>query len=295
MYKGMACTVSSSVLWGFLPLYLKVLAPLPALEVLAHRIVWAFLCAGLILLCRREVQWLVLALRCPRTVGILAASAALIALNWLLYLWAVSTNHVVEASLGYFIAPLITILFGALFLQESLQARHKLAMSVAGVGIVYLALGMGSAPWLGLTLGAASASYTLLKKRAALEPATGLALEMMLLLLPALLYLGYLAESGQGSLGHSGPTMMLQLGGSGMLTALPLLLYATGVRRLPLTTLGFFQYLTPSVQLLIGVFLLHESFPAARLIGFSLVWLALVVYLASPTGLALCLRRGRIV
>jgi chloramphenicol-sensitive protein RarD len=275
MSKEVLYAVSASMLWGVFPLYLRTLAPIPALEILAHRIIWAFVCAIIVLCCRREGLRLVSSRLCIRTIGQLGASALLLSANWLLYIWAVNANYVVEASLGYFIAPLVTILFGAVFLQERLQTNQKAAVIMALLGIGYVAFGIGAMPWLGLAIATIFAGYTLLKKLLVLDVVTSLALEMMALALPAALYVGYLEMSGRA---HTSMTAALKMGSIGLVTALLLLVFSAGARKLPLGTLGFLQYLTPSCQFLIGIFLLHEPFSVDHLIGFSLIWLALVLY-----------------
>ncbi len=281
MYRGMVYTVGSSVLWGFLPLYLKALSPIPTLEILAHRVIWAFMSAAIVLIYRHEWRWVVATLRCPKTLAVLGASSALIGINWLLYIWAVSTNSIVESSLGYFIAPLVSMLFGAIFLKEKLEARQKIAIIIAAGGVIYISLSVGAIPWIGLILAIAFAGYAILKKVTSLDVISGLALEMMVLTIPAVIYLGYLGGSGRGSVSDSDLITGLELGGVGVLTAILLLLYTAGVRQLPLATSGILQYLTPSFQFFIGVFLFHESLTGHRLFGFSLIWLALLVYLSN--------------
>ncbi|RIK41777.1 MAG: EamA family transporter RarD [Chloroflexi bacterium] len=278
MYKEVLYTVSASMLWGVFPLYLKTLYPVPALEILAHRIIWAFVFAIIVLLCRREGFWPGWALCNLKTIALLGASALLLSINWLLYIWAVTAGYIVEASLGYFIAPLLNVLFGAVFLREQLHARHKIAVATAVLGIVYVTLHIGSVPWLGLTVATVFAGYTLLKKITPLGGVAGLALEMAVLIFPALFYLGYLEESGRASLTHTGIVTALKVGGIGIYTAVLLLVFTAGARKLPLATLGFLQYLTPSFQFLIGVFLFHEPLSAHHLVGFSLIWGALVIY-----------------
>jgi chloramphenicol-sensitive protein RarD len=275
MSKEVLYAVSASMLWGVFPLYLRTLSTIPPLEILAHRIIWAFLCATIVLLCRREGLRLVWPRLCVRTIGLLGASAVLLGANWLLYIWAVSANYVVEASLGYFFAPLVSILLGSLFLQERLQTNQKTAVAIALLGIGYVTFSIGAIPWLGLAIAIIFAGYTLLKKLIVLDVVVSLALEMMALALPAALYVGYLATSGHI---HSSMAAALKLGSIGLITALLLLVFTAGARKLPLGTLGFLQYLTPSCQFLIGVFLLHEPFSVDHLLGFSLIWLALVVY-----------------
>jgi chloramphenicol-sensitive protein RarD len=262
-----------------LPLYLAILQSVPVLEILAHRVVGALLFVLLILLVSRQWRWFALTLQQPKTMLVLTLSALLLGLNWLLYVWAVQENRVVESSLGYFIAPLVNVLLGAIFLRERMNRLQWGVIVLAAGGVAFLSLSLGTIPWLALALALAFSGYALLRKIVRVSAMTGLAVEMLLLSVPAASYLFYLEAKGQGHFIQSGMLPALQLTLLGVLTALLLLLYTASARRLSLATLGLLQYLTPTLQFLLGVFLLHEPVAGPRLLGFCFIWLALVVYL----------------
>jgi chloramphenicol-sensitive protein RarD len=278
MNRGMIYAVGSCVIWGLLPLYLTTLQAVPVLEILAHRVVSASLFALLILLLGRQWQRFVLTFQQPKTLLVLTLSALLLGLNWLLYVWAIQERQLVESSLGYFIAPLLNVLLGALFLRERINLWQGRAVVLAAGGVCFLTLSLGTIPWLALALALAFSGYALLRKMVRVSPMTGLAVELLLLSLPAASYLIYLAVKGQGHFIQSGVLPSLQLTLLGMLTAILLLLYTASARRLSLATLGLLQYLTPTLQFLLGVFLFHEPVTGPRLLGFCFIWLAWVVY-----------------
>jgi chloramphenicol-sensitive protein RarD len=276
MYRGFVYALGSCLLWGLLPFFLKTLHAIPALELLAQRVLWTLVWVLALLLFQGRWPALLRLLRCPKTLMTLATSALLLATNWLLYLWAVKTDRIVESSLGYFIAPLVVVLFGAFFLQERLSVGQKGAMILALGGIVTLSLGTGHAPWLGIALAMAFAGYALLHKANAVAAVESLAIELLLLGIPAALYLLYLGGRGTATVGHMGLTMAFLVALTGLFTAGPLLLYLAGARHLPLVSLGLLQYLTPTLQLFFSVFFSHEAFPPHHLVGFSLIWAALL-------------------
>jgi chloramphenicol-sensitive protein RarD len=273
--------LGSCLLWGFLPLFFKTLCAIPALELLAQRVLWTLVCVLVMLLCQGRWPALLRILRCPKTLMTLASSALLLALNWLLYLWAVKTNRIVESSLGYFIAPLVVVLFGAFFLQEQLSIGQKGAVILALGGVVTLSLGTGHAPWLGIALAMAFAGYALLHKASAVAAVESLAIELLLLGIPAALYLLYLSGRGMATVGHMGLTTAFLVALTGLFTAGPLLLYLAGARHLSLISLGLLQYVTPTLQLFFSLFFYHEAFSHYYLVGFSLIWAALLGCLLS--------------
>ncbi|WP_405428139.1 EamA family transporter RarD [Micromonospora sp. NBC_00617] len=272
--------IGAYLLWGFFPLYFKLLRPTGPLEILAHRIVWSVLFVALLLGALRNIGFLRALLRRRRTVAGIVAASALIAVNWGIYIYGVSSNRVVETALGYFINPLVVVLLGVTVLRERLRPAQWVALGIGASAVAVLAVDYGRLPWLALTLAFSFAGYGLIKKQLGLPAAEGLFVESAVLALPALGYLAWLSRDGGLTFGHvsAGHTVLLVLAGAA--TAIPLLLFAGAANRLPLTGLGMIQYLAPILQLACGVLIFHEPMPPARLAGFALVWLALVVFTA---------------
>jgi chloramphenicol-sensitive protein RarD len=279
MNRGILYAVGSCIIWGLLPLYVAALQPVPVLEIFAHRVVGALLLALVLLLCSGQWRWFVVTLQHPKAMLVLTLSATLLAVNWLLYVWAVQSGRVVESSLGYFIAPLMNVVLGSLVLRERINSWQLMAVGLAAGGVCLLSLSLGTIPWLALTLALAFSGYALLRKLVRVSAMTGLAVEMLLLSLPAIGYLIYLEVQGQGHFVHSGLIPSLQLTLLGVFTAILLFLYTASARRLSLATLGVLQYLTPTLQFLLGIFLFHEQLDSNRLLGFSFIWVGLLVYL----------------
>lgn len=270
--------VGAYLLWGFFPFYIKLLRPSGPVEILAHRVVWSVVFVALLLAVTRHWAFLRTLVRRPRLLAGIAVAAVLIAVNWGTYIYGVNADRVVETALGYFINPLVVVLLGVTVLGERLRAAQWTALGVGGLAVVVLAVDYGQPPYIALTLALSFGGYSLLKKRLALPAAEGLFVESSLLAIPALGYLGWLtwhSESSFGS-GSAGHTVLLVLAGAA--TAIPLLLFAGAANRLPLSSLGVLQYMTPSLQLLLGVLVWHEPMPPARLAGFALVWVALIVF-----------------
>lgn len=282
--SGLAFALGAYFLWGLFPLYWKPLSHIPPMEILAHRMVWAALFLIALLTVQKNWSWLPKALASPRTVALFALSSVMLSGNWLTYIWAVASGHVLESSLGYFITPLINIILGRLVLGERLRPVQGLAVGLAFAGVAWLTFTVGSLPWIALVLALSFGVYGLLRKTAHLGSIEGLSLESLLMLLPAAGYLVWLELAGRAHLGHDSTMVNTMLLASGAVTAIPLLLFGAGARRLTLATLGVVQYISPTLQFLLGVFLYHEPFDAHRLIGFVLIWLALAVY--SAEGLA---------
>ncbi|PZG01327.1 EamA family transporter RarD, partial [Micromonospora deserti] len=268
------------LLWGFFPLYLKLLRPAGPLEVLAHRIVWSVVFVALLLAALRNVGFLRALLRRPRALTGIGAAAALIAINWGTYIYGVNSDRVVETALGYFINPLVVVLLGVTVLRERLRPAQWAALGVGGLAVAVLTVDYGRLPYLALTLALSFAGYGLVKKRLGLPAAEGLFVESAVLALPALAYLGWLAATGGAAFGRISVGHTVLLVAAGAATAIPLLLFAGAANRLPLTGLGMLQYLAPILQLGCGVLVFHEPMPPARLAGFALVWLALIVFTA---------------
>lgn len=289
--SGVVFAAAAYTLWGFFPIYFKALKEVPAPQVLAHRIVWAFLFLLGVLMVRHEVG----TLRRLLTRRILLSyfgAGVLLAINWLAYVWGVAAGFIVETSLGYFINPLVSVVLGVLFLRERLRPWQWLPVGLAAVGVAYLTLEYGRLPWLALVLALSFGLYGLLKKLAPLNALHGLTLETGSVFLPALAYLVGIEIAGQGAFGHGPLSQTVLLALTGVVTAIPLLLFAGGARRVPLTTLGLLQYIAPSLQFLLGVFVYGEPFGPAQLVGFSLIWLALAIFSAEGV---LAQRRQRLI
>ncbi len=280
MNKGMLYAIAAYGFWGLFPLYWKTLQHVPALEILSHRMAWSLLFVLVLLLVRRQWGWVKTAAAQPKTLLLFTASAALLSLNWFVYIWGVNAGHIVETSLGYFINPLVSVLMGVFFLGEKLRRGQWVAIGLAAVGVLYLTLRYGSLPWIALTLATSFALYGLIRKTAPLGSLEGLSLETALMFLPALGYLVYLEAAGTAAFGHVDTLTTVLLGFAGVATAVPLLLFAAGARLIKLATIGILQYIAPTLQFLIGVLVYHEPFTLDRLVGFSLIWLALLVYSA---------------
>jgi chloramphenicol-sensitive protein RarD len=275
---GVPAGVGAYLLWGLFPLYWPLLEPAGPVEILAHRVVWSLaLVLGLLALRGGfgRVRDLV---RRPRALGGLAAAAAVVAVNWGTYIYGVNSGHVVETSLGYFINPLVTVVLGVVVLGERLRPGQWGAVALATAAVAVLTLDYGHPPWIALTLALSFGLYGLTKKTVGAGAVEGLAVETALLFLPALGYLLFLQAAGTGTFGAAGAAQNALLLASGVVTAVPLLLFGAAATRIPLTTLGLLQYLAPVLQFLFGVLVFHEAMPPARLAGFGLVWLALVVF-----------------
>jgi chloramphenicol-sensitive protein RarD len=277
MNRGIAYAAAAYLLWGVFPIYFKALQQVAPLEILGHRIVWSLAVCAALLLALRRLQWLADLRRQPRVLAWFAASSILVAGNWFVYIWAVNAGRVVDASLGYFINPLVNVLIGAAFLHERLRPAQWAAVGVAAVGVAWLTWQAGALPWIGLVLALTFAVYGLLRKTAALGAVEGLALETLLLAPLAAAYLLWLAHGGHSGFADGDAATRLLLLAAGPVTAVPLLLFAAGARRIPFSTLGLLQYLGPSLQLLIGVWLYREPF-AYRAPGYVLIWIALAVF-----------------
>lgn len=279
MNQGLWATAGSFFIWGLFPLYWHLLSQVPPTQIMAHRIVWCAALAGGFLTARKGPMWWRGVVAQPRLLAMLCASALMVGTNWWLYIWAVNAGHIVETSLGYFINPLVSVLLGVVVLSERLNPRQWLAVAIASVGVAYITWAFGALPWIALTLALSFGTYGLLRKMAVVPAVDGLAIESSVLFLPALAYLFLMETRGLGSFGHLALSTSLLLVIGGAVTALPLVLFAYGARRIPLATVGFLQYIAPTLQLMIGVFVFHESFTRTHLIGFGCIWAALVLYM----------------
>lgn len=274
---GLWCGVGAYGLWGLVPLYFKAISHVPPVEVLSHRIVWSFLFLALVLSVSRRWGALASGLRSPRSLAILSCSTLLIAVNWLTYIHAVTSDQVLQASLGYFIAPLVNVLLGLFILKERLRASQWVALALASVGVINLTLSAHSLPWIALLLACSFGVYGLLRKTVAVDGLVGLSVETMLLCPIAAVFLAHRATQG-GSFGTVSLETDILLGLSGIVTAIPLLLFAMAARRLRLATVGFLQYLAPTFQFLLAVFAFGEPFHLAQLSSFACIWAALALY-----------------
>lgn len=276
--NGLAATAGAFVIWGMFPLYLRMLASVPAMQIVAHRVTWACLLVFGWMALRGELAGLRQVVMRRAVLLRLSAAAVLISINWLAYVWAVANGRVVETSLGYFINPLVNVLLGVLVLSERLNRAQWSAVGLAAAGVVYLTITAGHPPWIALTLAVSFGLYGLIRKTTHVDALPGLAIETALLAPLAAGYLLWHAVRGAGAMGHSGSLIDFLLVASGAITAIPLFLFAYGARRLPYSTVGVLQYVAPTLQLACAILVFGEPFGQARLLGFACIWLALVIY-----------------
>lgn len=276
--KGILYGIGAYLMWGFFPLYFKALQAVPALEIMFHRVVWCFLFLGGVILVKKEWPNLKAELRRPRVLPIYALAAVLLAANWLVYIFGINSGQVVETSLGYFINPLFSVALGVIFLREKLRPMQWLPIALAAAGVIYLTIQYGALPWIALALAFTFGFYGLLKKIAPLGALHGLTLETAILFLPAMGYLLFIESQGSAAFGHASWTVTLLLALAGVVTAIPLLLFAAAARSIPLYMIGILQYIAPTLQFLLGVLVFGEAFTSTRVVGFSIIWLALLIY-----------------
>lgn len=277
MKKGVIYAGAAYTVWGFFPLYFKAIHAAPALQIVAHRVVWSLLFVGLLIMFRKEFGSLRQSITL-RTVLIYLIAAVLLAINWLVYVWAVNSSFVIETSLGYFINPLVSVLLGVVILREKLRPFQWLPIGLATAAVVYMTFSVGRLPWIALALAFSFGLYGLVKKIAPLNSLHGLTLETALLFIPALIFLIFSEATGAGAFGHIGWFTSLLLALTGVVTAIPLLLFASGARRVTLTTIGLLQYFAPTFQFLIGVYVFGEPLTHSTVIGFIVIWTALILF-----------------
>ncbi len=277
MKKGIWLALATYLLWGVFPVYWKMLKDVPALQLLGHRIAWSFITLMIVVLTTQQGRPLLAKLN-RRVLLIYLTAGLLIGVNWLTYVWAVNAGFIVETSLGYFINPLLSVLLGVVILRERLRPWQWLPIGLAALGVAYLTYTYGGLPWIALTLAFTFAIYGLVKKIAPLGALYGLTLETGFLFLPALLYLGSSEWTGSAAFLHHGIRTDLLLIGAGLVTTVPLLLFASAAQRIPLTLIGLMQYISPTMQFLLGVLVYGEAFPPERAIGFGLVWAGLIIF-----------------
>lgn len=272
---GLLFGFSSYILWGLFPLYWPLLEPANPLEIVAHRAVWTLIFCFIVLLLSKQIHSTLGVLKNPKAMAALLLTTILISINWITYIWATNNGHVVEAALGYYINPLIIIAFGVLLLREKMRPLQWLAVAIAAVGVLVLTIDYGRLPWVAISLALSWGSYGLVKKKLNLGALDGLAIETLISLIPYLGYLIYIGNQGDGQFGHSAGLTLLLIS-AGAVTAIPLLLFNGSTTRLPYSTIGLLQYITPTIQFSIGVWVRHEDMPAARWIGFVIIWFALI-------------------
>jgi chloramphenicol-sensitive protein RarD len=276
MLRGILAAGTAFTLWGVFPLYLRLMKQVPSLEILSHRVLWSVVLLMGLLTIRRQWDWLASVRARPRIALTFVASALMLATNWVVYIWSVNHDHIIDASLGYFITPLFNVLFG-IGLGERLRLTQWLAVALAACGVVWLTVSAGQLPWIGLVIAVTFSLYGLLRKTAALGALEGLSIETLVLLPAASLFL-LLPNAGSSHAFGSDVTLTLLLISAGPVTAIPLLMFAYGARRIPLSLMGLLQYIGPSIQLLLGVWMYHEPFTDDKLICFALIWLGLALY-----------------
>lgn len=278
MNKGIWYGVAAYAMWGFFPIYWKLLGLVPALQLLGHRIIWSFvLLLAFIFVTRQWNDFRSVAFD-RKTLGIYSIAGVLLSLNWLIYVWGVNAGFIVETSLGYFINPLLSVLFGVIFLREKLRPLQWLPVGIAAIGVGYLTFTYDRLPWIALSLAVTFGLYGLVKKLSPLGSVYGLTLETGIVFPIALVYIAILQFNGGGEFLHDGLTVDLLLVGAGVVTTIPLLMFASAAKQIPLNMIGVLQYFAPSIQFLIGVFIYKEPFDKTRFIGFGIVWLALIIF-----------------
>jgi len=278
MNIGIVYAFTCYFLWGVFPVYWKALEHVPVDQILGHRMVWSFLTISLFLAVKKDWRWVLELKSKPSVVGWFAVISFVISGNWFVYTWAVTSGYIVEASLGYFINPLVNVLLGFTFLSERPRTAQLFAILLAFCGVTYLTYVHGSLPWVSLVLAFSFGVYALLKKSVPIGPVRGFGLETAFMFIPGLAYLLYVDGTGGAALGQVNTRTDILLVGAGAITMLPLVLFAAAVKHLTLTSLGIFQYIAPSFQFFIGVFVFDEHFDSSRLIGFLFVWSALVIF-----------------
>ncbi|VEN73474.1 Uncharacterized transporter YojE [Candidatus Desulfarcum epimagneticum] len=277
--SGAACAVAGFLIWGLSPVYWKMLGHVPVFEILSHRIFWSFVFfIPLIAISSGRRRDILRAVKSVRISATLLLTTLLVGCNWLIYIWAVNHDHVMETSLGYYMSPLVSVFLGVFFLKERLRVFQIVSIALAAAGVLFLAVHHGKFPWVSLALAFTFALYGMARKTAAVGSVPGLFIETFLLLVPAAVWMAYVESHSGGHFLRDGAGTDLLLVGSAMLTGLPLLLFTMGARRLRLSTVGFLQYLTPSCTFLLAVFIYHEPFEFARMVAFVLIWIALLIY-----------------
>jgi chloramphenicol-sensitive protein RarD len=275
--KGIWYAVFCYAIWGIFPAYWKLLHSVSAVEIVAHRLVWSLVFLLIVIVIGRQLAGFKGAFA-PKTLLIYMTAGVLLSINWMVYIYGVNAGFVVETSLGYFINPLVSVMFGVLFFKERLSLAKWIPVGLATIGVVYLTVSYGQLPWIALALALSFGLYGLMKKLSPLPSLQGLTLETGTMFLPALVYLLFVQKQGTSAFGHSATHIYVLLLLAGVVTAIPLLLFASAARRIPLSMIGILQYISPTLQFLLGVFVYGEPFTHDRLIGFGIIWIALVIF-----------------
>lgn len=276
--SGMAYGLMAYTLWGFFPLYFHYLGSVSSLEVLAQRVLWSFLFVAVLIVIRQRGKAVFEAWRCAKTRKAMSLAALLVTVNWLTFIWAVSVDRVLESSFGYFLTPLVSVFLAAVILKESLDKYRIFACVLALLGVLWQLVSLQSVPWVSLVLAVSFGSYGLVRKQVNTGPLVGMCIETSILVPFALLYLGWLLFQGQSQFLSEGSIVTVLLIGSGILTAIPLMLFAAAAKRLSLSVVGFMMYINPTLQFLVGIYLLNEPFSTDQLISFGFIWVALLVF-----------------
>nr|WP_314087848.1 EamA family transporter RarD [uncultured Shinella sp.] len=279
--RGFAFALTAYVLWGFLPFFMKAIAHIPAFEVVAHRIIWSVPLAGLVLIWLGRTSEIKVALRSPRMIAMATLTAVLITINWGIYVWAIGAGRAIETALGYYINPLFSIFLGAVLLKEKLDRAQIVAIVLAAVAVAILAFDAGGLPWVSLSLCMSWGFYAFCRKALPIGPNQGFFLEVLILSVPAIGYVIWLESTGQGHFGDTGMADVLWLLSCGLVTAIPLMIYANGAKLLRLSTIGIMQYIAPTMIFIIAVFAFGEPFGTTKLIAFVFIWAALFIYSGS--------------
>ncbi len=279
--RGFAFALAAYLLWGVLPYYMKMVAHIPPLEVVAHRVIWSVPLAAAVLLYQGRTADLKTAIRTPKMLGMAAVTAVFVSINWLIYVWAIGSNRAIEAALGYYINPLFSVFLGAMLLSEKMSRAQKYAILLAAIAVVILTWDAGGLPWISLGLAVSWGFYAFFRKTLPIGPNQGFMLEVMILFIPAASYVLYLETTGQGHFGHTGWRDVVLLLAAGLVTAVPLMVYANGAKLLRLSTIGVMQYLTPTLVFISAIFVFKEPFGLTKLASFVLIWAALVIYTGS--------------
>lgn len=275
--SGFAYTLAAYLLWGFMPLYMKAVSHIPAIEMVAHRMVWSVPIAGLVLLLLGRAADIRRAFRQPRTLMMAAVTAVIISINWAVYVWAISVDRTVETALGYYINPLVNMLLGAVFLGERFTRAQLVALALATMAVVVLTVDAGGLPWVSLTLALSFATYSYLRKTLPVGPSQGFFLEVLILSVPCSLYLISIEANGTGAFFDSSYNFWMLLA-AGPVTAIPLILFAFGAKLLRMSTIGIMQYISPTMIAIFGIFVFQEPFGPMRMLAFGMIWAALAIY-----------------
>lgn len=276
--EGILYAFSAYFLWGLTPIYWRLIQHVPAIQLIGHRIAWSFILLSVVLFATRQWSELPSLASDRRVQRFYLIAAALVGCNWFIYVWAVNAGFILEASLGYFINPLLSVLLGVIFLRERLRLFQWIAVGLAAAGVIYLTATYGRLPWIALGLAFTFGFYGLVKKTAPLSSVHGLTLETGILFIPSLIFLIYQDRIGQGAFLHTGIGSDLLMAGAGLVTTIPLLMFVSAARRIPLTTIGIMHYITPTCQFLIGVLIFKEAFDATKALGFGIVWIGLIIF-----------------